>query len=101
MLQQAQHDRGGDDELRYVAAGAGALRLIPLDSLTAIYHRASGVTHLVEAPVPEILKALALPMTVDELLADLLASYDLADPDRNALQDRLAELVAVGLVSSM
>jgi hypothetical protein len=40
-------------------------------------------------------------MTVDELLADLLASYDLADPDRNALQDRLAELVAVGLVSSM
>jgi PqqD family protein of HPr-rel-A system len=84
---------------RYVAPDPASLRIVPLDSLTAIYHRASGITHLVDAPVPEILAALTEPTTAAELLARLTADYDLGDPDSQALADRLNELKAVGLVS--
>lgn len=96
----AEHEGDGDGDPRYIAPYPGALRVVPLDSLTAIYHRASGITHLVDAPVPQIVKALRDPMTLDELLARLAADYDLADPDREALAARLAELVAVGLVAT-
>ncbi len=85
--------------LRYIAAAPDTLRIVQLDSLTAIYHRASGITHLVDAPVPQVLAALDLPMTVADLLARLVADYELVDPDADALADRLAELEAVGLVA--
>lgn len=84
---------------RFVAPDPASLRVVPLDSLTAIYHRASGITHLVDAPVPEIIAALGQPMTVEELLTRLVADYDLVDPDPRALAARLAELESVGLVS--
>jgi PqqD family protein of HPr-rel-A system len=85
--------------VRYRAADPATLRIVPLDILTAIYHRRSGQTHLVEAPVPEILEALqAGSATVDGLLTRLAARYDLADPDAVALAARLDELVAAGLV---
>jgi PqqD family protein of HPr-rel-A system len=88
-----------DGLVRYDAPPAGVLRLVPLDELTAIYHRASGQTHLVAAPVPEILEALGeAPATLAELLARLASRYDLADPDSDALEARLAELVGLGLV---
>jgi PqqD family protein of HPr-rel-A system len=85
--------------IRYRAPPAGVLRLVPLDELTALYHRASGQTHLVAAPVPEILEALAqAPATLAELLVRLAARYDLADANPDALEARLAELVSLGLV---
>jgi PqqD family protein of HPr-rel-A system len=84
---------------RYRAAPPAALRIVPLDALTLIYHRASGITHVVDAPVPEILEALgSSDATVGELLARLSAAYDLADADPLALTVRLEELVAAGLV---
>ena len=92
MLRQAQHDR-------YLAATANTLRIVELDTLTAIYHRASGITHIVDSPVPELLAALAEPRTLDDLLAHLAAEYDLPDADTAALAERLAELEAAGLVS--
>lgn len=89
----------GDGPVRFRAPSAGVLRIVPLDELTAIYDRASGQTHLVAPPVPEILAALAqAPASLEELLARLAACYDLADPDAEALGARVAELVGLGLV---
>lgn len=83
---------------RYRAAPAATLRIEPLDALTLVYHRASGITHLVDSPVPELLALLAEPLTLDQALAALSERFDVVDPDRNALAARLDELVASGLV---
>jgi PqqD family protein of HPr-rel-A system len=82
----------------YVAAPASALLIEPLDALTAVYHRPSGITHLLAAPAPEILSVLADPATADELLARLAERFEVPDADRDALLARLEELVAAGLV---
>ena len=87
--------------MRYRAAPAATYRVEALDGgLAAVFHRASGVTHLVTEPVPELLAALAGPATLPELMARLIRDYDLADPDRAALAARLDELVAAGLVEA-
>lgn len=83
------------------AAAASRLRSEPLDSLTALYDRASGQTHLLAPPMPEILAALAgSPATVPELLTRLATDFDLsADGDASAaIEARLQELAALGLV---
>lgn len=85
--------------VRYRAAAPATLRIVPLDLLTLIHHRASGQTHVVAAPMPEILATLG-DRTLDTaaLLAELIARYDLADADADALATRLDELAAAGLV---
>jgi PqqD family protein of HPr-rel-A system len=84
---------------RYRAAPAATLRIEPLDSLTLIYHRTSGITHVVDSPVPELIEVLSEgPLTLDEALGALGAAHDLIDPDAGALAARLDELVAAGLV---
>lgn len=85
----------------YRAADPATLRIVPLDTLTLIYHRASGITHVVDAPVPEIIEALAVPLSVGALLAKLADEYDLIDADSAALAVRLDELVAAGLVERL
>jgi PqqD family protein of HPr-rel-A system len=86
----------------YRAAAPETLRIVPLDALTLIYHRASGITHVVDAPVPEMLEALAGDdLSVDQLLARLAARYDLLDADPLALAVRLDELVQAGLVERL
>ena len=83
----------------YRAASPDSLIVAPVDLLTAIYHRASGQTHLMASPAPEILKALAeAPLDAAALLAKLRADYDLVDADPVALAARLDELVETGLV---
>jgi PqqD family protein of HPr-rel-A system len=83
----------------YRAASPDSLIVVPVDLLTAIYHRASGQTHLMAAPAPEILEALAeAPLDAAALLAKLRADYDLVDADLAALTARLDELVETGLV---
>jgi PqqD family protein of HPr-rel-A system len=78
-----------------------SLRIVHLDSFTALYHRASGITHLVTAPAPEIMATLGeAGMTRADLLAQLAADYDLPDADEAALSARLDELVASGLVAA-
>jgi PqqD family protein of HPr-rel-A system len=87
---------------RYRAPPVASLRIVPLDTLSAIYHRASGQTHVVAPPVPEILELLAgRALTADELLAALAERYDLADADAGALAARLDELVDTGLVERL
>ncbi len=78
---------------------ASALRVVPLEALTLVYHRASGITHLLAPPAPEIIDALAgEPLTLPALLGRLGDEFDLADADQDALKVRLEELVDSGLV---
>lgn len=82
---------------RYRAPAQGGLRIAALDDLVAIYHRASGITHLVVAPVPELLEAMAGEWRTLDALAD---AFGLAADERGALIERLEELVATGLVEA-
>lgn len=76
------------------------LKIVHLDSFTAVFHRASGITHLVTSPVPEILAALGeAGMTRADLMARLSVDYVLGDAEEGSLDARLEELVATGLVA--
>lgn len=86
---------------RYCAAAAGALRIEPLGALTALFDRRSMQTHLVAAPMPEILAALdAGPCDAAALAARLADVFDLEGDGDPApiLAARLRELAAMGLV---
>lgn len=84
---------------QYRAVAADQLRIVALDDLTLVYHRASGITHLLAAPAPEIIAALSqTAMTAAELYTVLGEQFDLADGDADALAARIDELVAAGLV---
>lgn len=81
-----------------MAAAPGTVRVAPLDQLAAVYHRPSGVTHLVDAPVPELLDLLGdQPADAEALLFRLAATFDIPDADVDALAARLEEMVALGL----
>jgi len=77
-----------------------SLRVAHLDSFMAVYHRSSGITHLITAPAPEIMAVLGeAGLTFAALTERLAADYELGDTDAAALAARLDELVAAGLVS--
>ena len=77
-----------------------SLRVAHLDSFMAVYHRSSGITHLITAPAPEIMAVLGeAGLTFAALNERLAADYELGDTDSAALAARLDELVAAGLVS--
>ena len=84
--------------MTYCADPPEGLRVVALDSLTAIYHRASGQTHVVAEPVPEILAGLAMG---DADVMVLIRRLNLVDDSetRALLTERLEELVATGLVA--
>ena len=85
----------------YRTARPEHLRIAHLDSLMAVYHRSSGITHLITAPAPEILATLGeAGMTFAALRETLASEYELGDLDDAALAARLGELVAAGLVST-
>jgi PqqD family protein of HPr-rel-A system len=91
-------DGRSDGATRFSAPPDG-YRIVALDELSAVYHRASGITHVVASPAPEILDALSGPaMSADALLMVLTIRYDLADADPAALAARLDELLMAGLV---
>jgi PqqD family protein of HPr-rel-A system len=95
-------DDGEGTEVTYRAAAPETLRIVPLDALTLIYHRASGITHIVDTPVPEILEALSEEaLSLDALLARLGERFELGDADLGALAARLDELAAAGLVEQL
>ena len=89
-----------DDTVLYRMARAESLSIVHLDSFSAVYHRASGITHLITAPAPEILATLGeAGMTRAALLDRVARDYALGDADMDVLRERLDELVATGLVS--
>jgi len=87
------------DHAVYRAPPSDGLLIAPLDEFTAVYHRASGVTHLLTDPAPQILVAVQDgARSLDALLDRLGRDYDLTDGTREALAARLEELVEAGLV---
>ncbi|GKS02335.1 HPr-rel-A system PqqD family peptide chaperone [uncultured Sphingomonas sp.] len=87
--------------MRYRAAAPDTLLRRELDMLVAVFHRSSGITHLLASPAPEILEALAAgPLDRDGLLARLAEEFELGDGGVDALAARLDELVAAGLVEA-
>lgn len=83
------------------SARVETLRIDWLDDFTILYHRASGITHLLNAPAPEILATLGeAGMTVSALADALALEFDLPDLETDALLARLNELATVGLVST-
>ncbi len=91
----------GDQSYSY-RAGRPSERIIqPLDAMTLVYHRPSGVTHIVAEPVPEILAAMGEDVCDAALIAARLATqYDLgnAQAAKAVIAARLEELAALGLL---
>lgn len=72
---------------------------VALDGLSVLFHRPSGMTHIVAPPAPEILAALREgPADAAELLARLRALYEFEDDASGAIEARLEELEQAGLV---
>ncbi len=88
---------------RFVADPEGDVQTVSLDGLAVLFHRPSGITHIVAPPAPQILEALRLgPADCSELLGRLRAWYDFEiDDDMEAIEARLSELEAAGLVSRL
>ena len=86
----------------YRAAPADALRIEPLGELTAIFDRRSMQTHLVVAPLPEMLALMSEgPCDAALLVTRLETAFDLSDAGdvRALVAERLAELAGRGLVA--
>jgi PqqD family protein of HPr-rel-A system len=92
----------GNDEVCFVADPPEARLSVELDGFTLVFHRASGITHMLAAPAPELLEALAEgPAEAAELLERLAARHHIDDPAEaeTVIAARLAELEEAGLVS--
>lgn len=84
--------------LRWIADPPEAVRRVELDGLTLLFHRPSGMTHIVAPPAPQILDALGQgPADAAALLERIARDFEIAD-DEGAIEARLAELEAAGLV---
>jgi PqqD family protein of HPr-rel-A system len=87
--------------MRFRAPASDALLIAELDAFTAMFHRPSGITHLLVSPAPEILAILAgEALSIEALLERLGGDYDLADADVASLAARVDELVEAGLLSA-
>ena len=88
-------------QFKYRSVEQGQLIPHQLDSMTAIYHRKSGITHVVADPVPALLDCLnEQPQSVSDIAEDLSKNYQLEavkDIEEIVLA-RLEELVQLGLV---
>ena len=86
----------------YYRAEPADQRLIePLNSMTLIYQRRSGITHIVAEPVPQILAAMDHDaVDVATLVARLVTNFDLGDAGeaQEIIGVRLEELAELGLV---
>jgi PqqD family protein of HPr-rel-A system len=71
-----------------------------MEGLTLLFHRRSGLTHILAPPAPQILAALARGPADAPLIAQRIAeTFELeAEDPEAALTPRLAELEAAGLV---
>lgn len=89
-------------EKSYRTAPADALRIEALGELTAIFDRRSMQTHLVVAPMPEILAAMDEGINTAATIAGRLAADFELEAEGEAVPviiERLAELAAMGLVA--
>lgn len=92
------------DGSRYAPEPPDARLVHVLDPVTLVYHRRSGVTHLLTEPAPQILDALDAigPADAAGVVAYLSKRFDLtAEGGESAealIEARLEELAALGLI---
>jgi PqqD family protein of HPr-rel-A system len=90
-----------NSSVRYKAEPADQRLVEPLDMMTLIYQRRSGITHMVTEPIPEMLEAMG-DAVVDAatLVTRLAARFDLggAEEAEPVIAARLEELAELGLV---
>jgi PqqD family protein of HPr-rel-A system len=89
---------------RYIADPPHLVRKVRLDGLTALFHIPSGMTHILAPPAPQILQVLGKgPATAATILSRISKGYALEKQKdaKAALDARLAELEAAGLVSRL
>tara|TARA_R110000772_G_scaffold157423_1_gene268619 strand:- start:269 stop:547 length:279 start_codon:yes stop_codon:yes gene_type:complete len=88
----------------YRAAASDRLIQHPLDSMTLIFQKASGITHIVTDPVPAILEVMAEDaLTADDIAQRLAVSFDLENnvDTTDIVLARLVELCSLGLVEQV
>lgn len=86
---------------KYRAAAQDDLIWHELDSMTLLYHRTSGITHMLADPAPAILEVMeGLSLTAGEISALLSENFDIeAEVDaEDIVLARLEELSGLGLV---
>lgn len=90
----------GPHHIYYRAEPANNQLIEPLDAMTLIYQRRSGITHIVAEPVPEILAAMRSDVVDAMTVAERLAvDFDMDATDAEAIvAARLEELALLGLV---
>jgi PqqD family protein of HPr-rel-A system len=86
------------DCLIYTADPVDGFRSAEFEGMTALFHRRSGVTHVVAEPVPEILAVLGGKRLNCAALLEAL-DVDADEESRAALTARLDEMEEAGLVS--
>ena len=89
---------------RFVADPPAERRAIACEGLTILYHRPSGITHILAPPVPELLDALAQgPASAREIVVRLAEQHELSGDDAldEIVAARLDKLVAAGLVRAI
>lgn len=91
----------GSSKVLYRTEPADQRLVEPLDMMTLIYQRRSGITHMVGEPVPQMLAAMGDDAVDAAILAKRLAkTFDLggAADAVAVLSERLEELAELGLV---
>ena len=86
----------------YKAEDDDQIVIEPLDVITLIYQRRSGITHMVAEPVPEMLAAMGNDaIDAAALLERLSALFDLGEASEPVavITARLEELADLGLVN--
>ena len=85
---------------KFRAEPADQILVTPLDSLTLVYQRRSGITHIVAEPAPEILAVMGTDaLTADEVAQRLATQFDFDGTHAaDILAARLNELADLGLV---
>src|SRR3546814_12748743 len=74
----------------YARVPAAEIVGVALDGFTALYHRASGITHLVTSPVPELLAVLGeAPLGLGEIAARLAAVLEVEEIGRASCRARV------------
>jgi PqqD family protein of HPr-rel-A system len=94
----------------YAALPGSALKRVAIGGLEAVYHKPSGITHLLAEPSPDLLDELERTgagrfVNAEQLLQMIAARFDVAGDDpaethEAVLAERLAELAALGLITS-
>jgi PqqD family protein of HPr-rel-A system len=86
----------------YVLGTDSPLIFEPLDDMTVIYQRRSGITHLIAEPLPQILALMGTtPQNAEDIACQLAAAFDVdagADSITQVIAARLEELAELGIL---